>query len=70
MRPGYVGTSLNLQIVLNAQINPYFNQAAQKNTCQIFLAKKLTESEILNLQKILQSSPSLEIRRTPLGYKM
>ena len=36
--------------------NPYLNQATRKNTCQIFLPKK-----------ILRSSPSLEIRSTPPG---
>ena len=39
-RPGYAGTTTNLQIVLNTQKNPYLNQATQKNTCQIFLPKK------------------------------
>ena len=36
-RPGYVGTTTNLQIVLNTQKNPYSNQATQKITWQIFL---------------------------------
>ena len=47
-RPGYAGTTTNLQIVLNTQKNPYLNQATQKNTCQIFLAKKIPESKISN----------------------
>ena len=40
MRPGYAGTITNLQIVLNTQRNPYFNQATQKNTCQNFPTPK------------------------------
>ena len=30
------------------QKNPYLNQATQKNTCQIFLPKKILESNISN----------------------
>ena len=30
MRPGYVCTTMNLQIVLNTPKNPYLNQATQK----------------------------------------
>ena len=37
MRPGYVCTTMNLQIVLNTPKNPYLNQATPKNTCQIIL---------------------------------
>jgi len=36
-----------------------------KNTCQIFLPKKILESKISNPKKILRSSPSLEIWSTP-----
>ena len=57
-QPRYSGTTTNLQVVLNTQKNSYLNQATQKNTCQIFLPKK-----------ILRSSPSLEIRSTPSGPK-
>ena len=32
-RPGYASTTMNLQIVLNNQKNPYLNQATQKTTC-------------------------------------
>ena len=41
--------------------NPYLNQAIQKNTCLIFLPKKISESKISDQKKVLQSSPSLEI---------
>ena len=44
--PGYAGTNTNLQIVLNTQKNPYLNQATPKNTCQIFLPKKIPESKV------------------------
>ena len=69
-RPGYASTTTNLQIVLNAQKNPYFinprlNQATQKNTCQIFLPQKIPKSKISNPR----SSPSLEIRSTPIAVR-
>ena len=51
MRPGYAGTITNLQNVLNTQKNPYLNQATQKNTCQIFLPKKIPESKLSNPKK-------------------
>ena len=35
-RPGYAGTIMNLQIVLNTQKNPHLNQASPKSTCQNF----------------------------------
>ena len=50
-RPGYAGTTTILQIVLNTQKYPYLNQATQKNTCQIFLPKKIPESKISNPKK-------------------
>ena len=43
-----MGTTMNLQIILNTQKNPYLNQATQKNTCQIFIPKKILESKISN----------------------
>ena len=46
--PGYAGTTTNLQIILNTPKNPYLNEATQKNTCQVFLPKKLLESKISN----------------------
>ena len=33
---------------MNTQKNPYLNQATQKNTCQIFLPKKIQEAKISN----------------------
>jgi len=45
---GYAGTTTNLQIVLNTPKNPHLDQATQKNTCQIFLPKKIPESKISN----------------------
>ena len=46
--PGYAGTTTNLQIILNTPKNPYLNEATQKNTCQVFLPKKILESKISN----------------------
>ena len=67
-RPGYMGTTMNLQIILNTQKNPYLNQATQKNTCQIFIPKKNPGIENFKPNKILRSSPSLEVRSTPPGH--
>ena len=36
---------------LIAPKNPYSNQATQKNTCQIFVPKKIPESKISNPKK-------------------
>ena len=45
----YVGTTTNLQIVLNTQNNPYLNQDTQtKYTWQNFLLKKILEWNISN----------------------
>ena len=46
----------NLQIVLNTQTktNPYLSQATQKNTCQIFLPKKLPHTTISNPPKFFE----------------
>ena len=52
------------------QKNPYSNQATQKNTCQIFVPKKIPESKISTPKKFFQSSPTLEIRSTPPGMLM
>ena len=65
MRPGYAGTITNLQIVLNTQTNPYFNQATKKNTCQNFPIQKYPEIEHFKPKKILRSSLTVEIRSTP-----
>ena len=37
---------VNLQIVLNTQINPYLNQAAQRKLAKIFLPKQIQKSKI------------------------
>ena len=37
-----MGTTINLQIVLNTPQNPCLNQASKKNTFQIFLSKKIS----------------------------
>ena len=47
-RLGYVGTTTNLQIVLNTQKHPYLNPATPKNTWHIFLPKNIPESKISN----------------------
>ena len=67
LRPGYTSTTTNLQIVLNTQKNPYLNQTAQENTCQIFLAKKIPESKISNPPNILRSSRHLKSGVPTLG---
>ena len=56
-QPGYAGTTMNLQIILNTQKNPYLNQATGKNTCPIFLPPKNPRIENSKPQKILRSSP-------------
>ena len=44
-----MGTTTNLQIVLNTQNNPFLNQATQtKYTWQNFLLKKILEWNISN----------------------
>ena len=50
-RPGYAGTTTNLQIVLNTPKNPYLNQVTQKNTCQIFLPKNSWNRKISSPKK-------------------
>ena len=37
---------MNLQIVLNTQIIPYLNQAAQRILAKIFLPKQIQKSKI------------------------
>ena len=49
----------------NMPKNPYLNETPQKNTCQIFLLKKIPETKISNPKKILLSSPLHEIPSTP-----
>ena len=47
--------------------NPYLNQATKKILAKIFLLKKFPEIKNFKPKKILQSSLSLEIQRTPTG---
>ena len=44
-------TIIKLQIVLNTQNNPYFNQAAKKILAKIFLPKQIPKSKISNPKK-------------------
>ena len=47
--------------------NLYSNQATQKNTCQIFVPKKLPESKISNPKKSFDHPRHLKSRVPPLG---
>ena len=64
--PGYTGTTMKLQIVLNTPKYLYFNQVSQKNTCQIFLPK----SKVKSKKKTFNHPHDLEIRISPCpaGY--
>ena len=66
-QPGRAGTTTNLQIVLNTQKNPYLNKATQKNTCKIFLPKKIPESKISDPKKSFDHPRHLKSTVTPLG---
>lgn len=46
------------------QKKPCLNQATQKNICQIFQHKKIPRIKNFKPPKILQSSPTLEIKST------
>ena len=59
-RPGYAGTTTNLQIDVNTPENPYLNQARPN-----FPTQKGPGIENFKLLKILRSSPSIKIRSTP-----
>ena len=50
-RPAYASTATICHIDLITQKNPILNQATQKNTCQIFLPKKISDSKISNPKK-------------------
>ena len=65
---GIHGHYMNLQIILNTQKNPYLNQATQKNTCQIFIPKKIPESKISNPEKSFDHPRHLKSGVPPLGY--
>ena len=45
--------------------NPYSNQATQKNTCQIFVPKKIPESKISNPKKSFDHPRHLKSRVPP-----
>ena len=51
---------MSIQIVLNDRKNPYLNQATQKIIAKFSYRKKF-ENKKFHTQKLLQSSPSLEI---------
>ena len=51
---------MRIQIVLNDRKNPYLNQATQKIIAKFSYRKKF-ENKKFHTQKLLQSSPSLEI---------
>ena len=61
IQPGYAGTITNIQIVLNTQI-----KLPKKNTCQNSPTHKNPKIKNFKPKKILRSSLSLEIGRTPL----
>jgi len=48
---GYVGTTANLQFVLNPKKIPSLIISHPKNTCLIFLLKNIPESKISNPKK-------------------
>ena len=49
---------------------PYSNQASQKNTCQIFVPKKIPESKISNPKKSFDHPCHLKSRVPPPGYSI
>ena len=66
--PGYVGVTMNLQIVLNAQKNPFLNQATRKKKyLPKFCNPKKSWKWNFHSQKHLWSSLWLEICSTPPG---
>ena len=50
LRLGFAATSTSFQIVMNTQ-KPLLKSSHQKNTCQIFLSQKISESKISNPKK-------------------
>ena len=48
--------------------NPYSNHPTQRNTCQIFVPKKLLESKISNPKKSFDHPHHLKSRVPPLGW--
>ena len=72
LRLGFAGTSTSFQIVMNIQ-KPLLKSSHQKNTCQIFLSQKISESKISNPKKFFDHpyacnpeypSPTLGAART------
>ena len=55
------------RLFLNTQKNPYLNQLNQKNSCQIFLHKKIAESKIPNLKKSFDHPRHLKSGVPPPG---
>ena len=71
----HTGTTMNLQIVLNTQKNPYLNQVTQENSCQIFRPppppqKKKIFPVIKNFKpkKSFNHPCDLKPRAPPLGF--
>ena len=58
-QPGYVGTTMSLQIVLNTQKNPYLNQATQKKYWPNFATQKNPRIKNFNppAQKMQKRNP-------------
>ena len=57
-----------LPILFNTPKNPYSNQATPKNTCQIFVPKKIPEPKISNPKKSFDDPRHLESRVTPWDF--
>ena len=68
LRLGYGGSTTNLPIVLNTTKKSLLKSSyPQKNTCQIFLHKKILESKISNPKKSFDHPCLFEIWSTPCG---
>ena len=63
-----MGAAMNLHTVLNNPKNPYLNQATQKNSCQIFLPKKILASKISNPKEAFDNLCHLKSGVPPWGY--
>ena len=64
---GYVGTTKNLQIVLNTPQNPYLNQATQKILAKFSLPKKIPESKISIPKKFIAHPHHLKSGKPPFA---
>ena len=68
MQPaGYVGTTKNLQILLNTPQKSLLKSNHPKNTCQIFPPKKIPESKISMPNKFIDHPHHLKSGKPPLG---